>query len=222
MPFRLTVRSRAKFTLPLMQFVTNAEWSPKLLEHRTREVLRGGFNSLQYRPYQESPEEMLERAYHLRKICQEYGVLCIINNYVEIAKELGIGVWLGGEDESVESARAILGEHAFIGRSVKTELDILNAKENGADAVAAHIFPARSNPHSIPIGIKIFEELAAAAHEAGIPMIGIGGIFLDNIVEVMNAGADGVAVSGAFDSGDTLWRARTLSDDCIQEYIAQP
>ena len=160
-----------------------------------RRVLEGGATMLQLREKALSPEAFLAEAHGIKAVCDEFGVPLIINDNVEVARQLGAGVHLGQSDMALREARRILGTTAVIGVSCKTVELAREAEANGADYLGVGaVFPtstktdARELPH---------ETLVAICHAVMIPVVAIGGITLQNARELVGTGIAGVAVISA-------------------------
>jgi len=139
----------------------------------------------------------------LAPIATARGVAVILNDRPDLAAELGCdGVHVGQEDASVASARRIMGRDAMIGATCHDSRDLaMEAAEEGADYVAFGAF--------FPTGTKItthqpdLDILTIWQETIETPCVAIGGITVDNVREVANAGADFVAVSaGVWDHPD--------------------
>lgn len=136
----------------------------------------------------------VDEARHLVEAAHEMGAVLLINDRVELALECGAdGVHVGPHDASVSDVRERIGDK-IIGASAgdarrAQELEAMGADYLGCGAIFdAHATKANA---SGPKGVELIREIKAAV---GIPVVGIGGIELSNIAEVIGAGADGAAV----------------------------
>ncbi|HEU4928366.1 MAG TPA: thiamine phosphate synthase [Candidatus Krumholzibacteria bacterium] len=162
---------------------------------------QGGAQVIQLRDKSLSDETFLDVAQRVASICRGYEVTFIVNDRVEIAREVGAGVHLGQRDATIADARASLGPSAVIGMSAGTVESASAVEEAGAAYIGfGHIFPTTSKQkESLAVGVEL---LAAVAHDAHIPVIAIGGITETNAARVMASGAWGIAVIGAVCSAD--------------------
>lgn len=146
----------------------------------------------------------------LFNLCLNYHVPFIINDDLALAKTLGAdGVHLGAEDAAAAYARQALGPRAIIGVSCYNSLErALQAQREGADYVAfGRFFPSRSKPDAVQAGIELLREARKKLH---LPIAAIGGITLQNAAQLLEAGADMLAViHGVFGEQDV--RAATQS-----------
>ena len=116
-----------------------------------------------------------------------------VNDRVDVAVLVGAGgAHLGERSLSVSQARRLLGADALIGRSVHDVKGALQAQEDGANFVlAGHVFDTASKPDQPGKGVEWIRQLASAVT---IPVIAIGGINVERVEQVIQAGAWGVAV----------------------------
>jgi len=185
-----------------MKFPTSGLYAITQTEHKSikriigevEEVIKGGAAVLQYRD--KNPKDARLLAKELVKICHQYQVPLIINDDVELAvKAAADGVHLGKEDGSIAQARQRLGNHAIIGVSCYDNVEAaLEAEQQGADYVAfGRFFPSSSKPLAAPAQIST---LRTAKQMLTIPIVAIGGILPENGGQLLNAGADLLAVIG--------------------------
>lgn len=181
------------------------------LLRRVEACLEGGAGVVQYRN-KESGVPHAELALALAQCCRAHGVPFIVNDDVALALAVGAdGVHLGQDDGDWAAARARLGPDRIIGVSCYASLArALEAEQAGADYVAfGSMFPSPTKPHAphAPLGL-----LAEARRQLGIPIVAIGGISLHNAAQVLQAGADAVAViSAVFEAPDVQAAAREFS-----------
>lgn len=142
-----------------------------------------------------SPKDFYEDALEAVQIARAENIKIIINDRVDIAFALKAdGVHLGQDDLSPVSARKILGENAIIGVSTHNLEQLAEAVKLPIDyAAIGPIFATKTkeNPDEI-IGIKIVEKARKIIGD--FPLVTIGGINSANFTEILNAGADSVAI----------------------------
>jgi len=167
------------------------------------EAIAGGARIVQYRDKKHVAAERARQASELASLCRKHGALFIINDDVELAKQVqAAGVHLGREDASLAQARAQLGPQAIIGVSCYNELArAIQAQNEGADYVAfGSFFPSRTKPQAVRAGLEL---LCEAKQILRIPVVAIGGITPENGVHLLAAGADALAViEGVFGQAD--------------------
>ncbi len=157
-------------------------------------AIKGGAVIVQYRD--KNPSDALFIAQELLKVCHHHDVPLLINDDIELAKEVGAdGVHLGREDGAIIQARKYLGDQAIIGVSCYNSLEqALIAETEGATYAAfGRFFPSTSKPLAAPADIKTLRE---AKRRLAIPIVAIGGILPSNGEQLLKAGADFLAVIG--------------------------
>lgn len=178
---------------------------------RVEEALQGGIRLLQYRNKNGGPELRLRQARDLAILCHDYGVPLLINDDVRLCLQSGAdGVHLGQTDSSPEQARVRLGRQAIIGMTCHNSPEAaLRAQQAGASYVAmGRFFASRTKPRAPGATI---EDLRRARAGLEIPLVAIGGITPDNGGELLQAGADMLAVIHyLFSAPDAGRRARAL------------
>jgi thiamine-phosphate pyrophosphorylase len=180
--------------------------------HRAAEAAcAGGALLLQYRNKSPDAACRLADARALRAITTACGTRFIINDDVELAREVGAdGVHVGREDSDPAAARRYLGSAAMIGVSCYNEAGLARAaRRAGADYVAFGAMFASATKPAAPVADRArFAEVA----DLGIARCAIGGITLDRAPLLIEAGADLLAVvSDLFDAPDISARARAYA-----------
>ena len=167
------------------------------------EAIAGGARVVQYRDKKHGAADRARQASELASLCRQHGALFIINDDVELAKQVqAAGVHLGREDAALAQARAQLGPQAIIGVSCYNDLArAVRAQTEGADYVAfGSFFPSRTKPQAVRTGLEL---LCAAKQKLHIPVVAIGGITPENGAHLLAAGADALAViEGVFGQTD--------------------
>ena len=186
---------------------------------RVEACLAGGAGVLQYRnKHPAAPHLAMAGALAAR--CRAYQVPFIVNDDIELALAVGAdGVHLGREDGDCAAARARLGPQRIIGISCYDSLArALAAQQAGADYVAfGSMFPSPTKPHAPHAPLSL---LTQARKQLQIPIVAIGGVSLHNAAQVIQAGADAVAViSAVFEAPDVKRAAQQFSQLCQQGTI---
>jgi thiamine-phosphate pyrophosphorylase len=176
-------------------------------------AIKGGAKIVQLREKQSSGEEILRLAEELLKLTRKYNVPLIINDYLELARDIGAeGVHLGQHDTSLAEARKVLGNRAIIGVSCYSSIERgIEAHEEGADYLAFGTpFFTPTKPDRQPTSFEILKEARRAIPE--IPIFAIGGITPQNVASILETGVDGIAViTSVFGSSDPEKVSRQLS-----------
>jgi thiamine-phosphate diphosphorylase len=167
-------------------------------------ALQGGVKVIQIREKELPLGEYIKLASEALKLTRSHDAYLIINDAVEVVKATGAdGLHLGQEDMPLREARAILGSDVIIGVSVKTVDETRQAEADGADYVAVSgVFPtATKEDLGYCPGITGVSQIRQCTR---LPVVGIGGINLQNCCSVIEAGADGIAVVTAITLSDNI------------------
>ncbi len=177
-----------------------------------RALIAGGVDLLQLRAKNHSTAEITRLASLLHSITAERGVPLIINDHPEIARNIRAeGVHLGQDDLPVAEGRTIVGAGCAVGKSTHSVDQAVRAFYEGADYIGfGPIFATPTKPDYSPVGLAEIQKVHDAVR---IPIFCIGGIKLDNLPEVMEAGARRVViVSGLLQAKDIAAYGRSVND----------
>ena len=158
------------------------------------QALQGGVTLVQYRDKEiEDDNICLAQAQQLCQLCHKYNALFIVNDRVDLAVAVDAdGVHLGQQDIPIALARHILGSQKIVGRSTTNPEEMQKALAEGADYIGVGpVFKTPTKPTKAAAG---FEYVRYAAANSPIPWFAIGGIDLKNFPNVLEAGAERVAV----------------------------
>ena len=178
--------------------VTDRAWAggTEGLLRQVAEAIDGGAGIVQLREKHLGQADFLAEAERFVALCREKGAVSIINDNVEIAAQVGAdGVHIGQEDLEAGRARQMLGPDKVIGVSAHSVAEALAAQAAGADYLGVGAaFVTGTKTDAKPISRETIRAITAAV---GIPVVAIGGISRDNILELRDCGLDGVAVVSA-------------------------
>lgn len=191
--------------------VTDRSWTGKqTLVQQTESALKGGVTCVQLREKHLDKAAFLQEALAVREICNQYHVPLLINDDIEIAVQSSAdGVHIGQQDMPVEEARKILGRDKLIGVTAKTIEQALHAQAHGADYLGVGaVFSSSTKTNAIRIEKETLKAICAAVQ---IPVVAIGGITQENILQLAGLGMQGVAlVSAVFSAQDIEQTCRKL------------
>ena len=159
-------------------------------------AIDGGATIVQLREKHLDEDAFLKEAERFVALCRRKGVISIINDNVDIAVKTGAdGVHVGQEDLEAGRARALLGPDRIIGVSAHNVEEALAAQAAGADYLGTGAaFVTGTKTDAKPISRETIRAVTAAVD---IPVVAIGGISRDNVLELVGCGLDGVAVVSA-------------------------
>lgn len=194
--------------LPRLYVILDAGLIRGPLQVVARQLMDAGVRLLQYRAKNIAAREMLETAERLTAMAHEQRVTFFVNDRPDVAWLAGAdGVHLGQDDLGVEQARALVGKERWVGVSTHNLEQFEKAAGTSADYIAiGPIFETNSKANPDPVvGTGMIRRVRALTKK---PIVAIGGIRLERVAEVMEAGADSVAViSDIVGAGDPAKRA---------------
>lgn len=157
-------------------------------------LVSAGVDMIQYRDKLGSARQLFDTSLQLAERARKRHVTFIVNDRADVALVTGAdGVHLGQDDFPVELARRLLPPGTIVGWSTHSIAQVEEANRSSANYIAfGPVFPTRSKEH--PDSTVGLEGLRAARKITGKPLVGIGGITVENARGVIKAGADAVAV----------------------------
>ena len=162
----------------------------------------GGCRWVQLRMKDAPDEEFLRVGREVGRLCREYGATFLLDDRVHLVAELGAdGVHLGKHDMPVAEARRLLPAERIIGATANTFEDIERAAASGAGYIGLgpYRFTATKRNLSPILGLEGYRRIFERCRTAGItlPVVAIGGITAADVAPLLDAGATGIALSGA-------------------------
>lgn len=201
------LEGRQRRVIEKLQYITQETDSLTHIDC-VREACIAGVKWVQLRVKEKPTEEYLEIAKEARIICDLYDARLIINDNVEVAiKSNADGVHLGKSDMQPHEARKLLGAGKIIGGTANTIEDIKELINNAIDYIGLGPFKNTQTKKNLSpllglegyyqVSQQLFDLLKDAKLNYNIPpILAIGGIQKEDVVDLMNAGVYGVAVSG--------------------------
>ena len=168
--------------------------TPEQIEPRTHALIDGGVRIIQLRAKGVAQERVREWAIAMQRICRERQAIFVLNDYPEMAAEIGTdAVHVGQDGGPLAEVRRIVGPSIIVGRSTHSPEQALEALREGADYIGfGPLFPTGTKPGRASIGLA---DIAAAQEAAGeMPLFCIGGINSTTLPEVLKAGAKRVVI----------------------------
>jgi thiamine-phosphate pyrophosphorylase len=185
-----------RLVLPRLYVILDAALLTTSESDCARNLSDAGVRLLQYRDKAGSTAKLLKSSRELAALLKPRGVTFIVNDRADVAVlSGGAGVHVGQEDLDVEQARMVVGQDALVGVSTHNLKQFERAAASSADYIAlGPIFATatKANPDPV-VGIELIRE---ARRTTTKPIVAIGGITLEHAAEVVEAGADCVAVIG--------------------------
>lgn len=185
----------------MLQFITNTD-SKVSVTDQVAAALEGGCRWIQLRMKDASEDEIRRVVKDIKPMCDRVEAFLILNDRVELAKELEVtGVHLGKDDMSPTEARIKLGAGAVIGVTVNTFDDVLRVAQCDIDYIGIGPFRKTTTKKNLApvLGLDGMREICRRMEddEITIARVAVGGITIEDIPEIMRTGVNGVAVSSA-------------------------
>ena len=186
------------FHLPRVYPITDTYLSGLSHAYQVARLIEGGASLIQLRDKRAAPREFYREAAAALKVARDHHARLIINDRVDIALALKAdGVHLGQPDIPAEAARRLLGKEAIIGFSTHNIQQAKLATSLPVDYLAfGPVFQTSTKEKPDPVtGVSVLREVVAL--KGSLPLVAIGGITFSNALEVLEAGANSVAVIAA-------------------------
>lgn len=168
--------------------------SPEQIEARTHALIDGGVRIIQLRAKGVRQELVREWAIAMQRICRERQAIFVLNDYPEMAAEIGAdAVHVGQDGGPLAEVRRIVGPGVIVGRSTHSPEQAIEALREGADYIGfGPLFPTGTKPGRASIGLQ---DIATVQQAVGsMPMFCIGGINGSTLPQVLSAGAQRVVI----------------------------
>ena len=183
--------------------ITDRQWlGGKDFYMVVEQVLKNGATFLQLREKNMSTGDFINSAKEIKSLCEKYNVPLIINDNVDVAKAVNAdGVHIGQNDMPAHKARKILGKNKIIGVTAKTVEQAQKAEKDGADYLGSGaIFGTTTKGDAKKMDMQTLKSITSSVN---IPVVAIGGIDGDNVLQLKGTGIVGAAVvSGIFAQDD--------------------
>ena len=179
--------------------VTDRTWlGNETLYEQVEKALKGGVTLVQLREKELDEETFEKEGRELLELCHRYHVPLIINDNVALAKKINAdGVHIGQSDMEMQHARELLGADKIIGVTAKTVEQAKAAQAAGADYLGSGaVFGTSTKADAKPMELALFQKICESVE---IPVVAIGGISGDNVLQLKGKKMAGIAVvSGIF------------------------
>ena len=188
----------------LLYAVTDRAWlNGETLYDQVEKAINGGVTFVQLREKELDKESFLNEALEIQKLCRTHNIPFVVNDNVEIAKEINAdGVHVGQSDMRAANARDVLGKDKIIGVSVQTVEQAVLAEKQGADYLGVGaVFPTGSKADAEDVS---YETLKAICEAVNIPVVAIGGISAGNVLKLKGCGISGIAVISAIFAAEDI------------------
>lgn len=192
----------------LLYAVTDQMWlkEGETLGDVVESVLQNGATFLQIREKDLAQDAFEAEAERLKTLCTQHEVPFVVNDSVEIALKIDAdGVHVGQSDIKGRDIRSIIGPDKILGISAGTVEDAIAAEKSGADYIGVGaIFSTSTKKNARSMTMEQLKEIVSAV---SIPVVAIGGISTENILQLRGSGVDGVAVVSAIFAAENPGKA---------------
>lgn len=199
--------------------VTDSMWlNGRTLPEVVKESLDGGATFIQIREKNLAYPEFVKLATEVKAITDAYHVPYVVDDDVELAKEIDAdGVHIGQSDLALVEARRVLGQDKIIGVSAHTVAEAIEAEKNGADYLGVgSVFTTSTKLDAEAVSFATLKEICEAV---SIPVVAIGGIQKDNMLQLKGSHVNGVAVVSAIFAAPDIRKAtqqlRAVADELV-------
>ena len=179
------------------------------------QMIEGGVDLIQLRGKEKSISELMELSAQLHELTAKSSTPLIVNDHAEIARRVPVeGVHVGQSDDTIQLARQKAARKILVGKSTHSLEQARAAQSEGADYIGfGPIFATPTKPDYTPIGL---EDVRRVHAEVMLPIFCIGGIDIDNLQSVIDAGAKRVVMVSA------LLKAHNIVDyaRCVTDMLA--
>jgi thiamine-phosphate pyrophosphorylase len=183
--------------------------------HMVEQMVEGGVDLIQLRGKNRSIDELMELSAELHELTAMSSTPLIVNDHAEIARRVPVeGVHVGQDDDTIQVARQKAAREILVGKSTHSLEQARAAEGEGADYIGfGPIFATPTKPDYTPVGLKDIKRVHA---EVTLPIFCIGGINIDNLQSVIDAGAKRVVMVSA------LLKAHSIVDyaRCATDMLA--
>ena len=160
------------------------------------QMIEGGVDLIQLRAKEKSISEIMELSAELHELTVKSFTPLIVNDYAEIARQVPVeGVHVGQNDDTIEIVRQKIAREILVGKSTHSLEQAGAAQREGADYIGfGPVFATPTKPDYPAIGLQNIRRVHA---EVNVPIFCIGGINIDNLQSVIEAGAKRVVMVSA-------------------------
>lgn len=205
----------------LLYAITDQMWlkEGETLGDVVESVLENGATFLQIREKDLAADVFEAEAERLKTLCAQHGVPFVVNDSIEIALQCDAdGVHVGQSDIKGRDIRAMIGPDKILGISAGTVEEAIAAEKAGADYIGVGaIFSTSTKKNARSMTMERLKEIVSSV---SIPVVAIGGISAENILQLCGSGVDGAAVVSAIFAAEDPGRATADLLKLAEEVVA--
>lgn len=191
----------------MLQFITHHNERFSYLD-AARMALEGGCRWIQLRMKEADEQTFVDTARQVRKMCDTCNATFIIDDHVELVREVHAdGVHLGLKDMPADEARHLLGPDFIIGGTANSLEDVILQASRGVNYIGCGPFRFTTTKEKLApvLGIEGYRAIVQGMkeHHINLPVVAIGGITRADIPAIMQTGVSGIALSGCILNADS-------------------
>ena len=187
-----------------LYLVTDRHWlKAHSLYEDVEAAINGGVTCVQLREKHLNHQLFVQEAKELKKLCNQNQIPLIINDDVEVMLEVDAdGIHVGQSDMQAQDVRKLIGSDKVLGVSVQTVEQAITAQNAGADYLGVGaVFPTGTKDDAIEVDLATLQDIC---QHVDIPIVAIGGINQENLLQLKGSGIDGIAVVSAIMAAEDI------------------
>jgi len=187
-----------------LYLVTDRHWlKAHSLYEDVEAAINGGVTCVQLREKHLNHQLFVQEAKELKELCNQNQIPLIINDDVEVMLEVDAdGIHVGQSDMQAQDVRKLIGSDKVLGVSVQTVEQAITAQNAGADYLGVGaVFPTGTKDDAIEVDLATLQDIC---QHVDIPIVAIGGINQENLLQLKGSGIDGIAVVSAIMAAEDI------------------
>ena len=202
-----------------LYLVTDRHWlKAHSLYEDVEAAINGGVTCVQLREKHLNRQLFIREAKELKEICNQNQIPLIINDDVEVMLEVDAdGIHVGQNDMQAQDLRKLIGSDKVLGVSVQTVEQAITAQNAGADYLGVGaVFPTGTKDDAIEVDLATLQDIC---QHVDIPIVAIGGINQENLLQLEGSGIDGIAVVSAIMAAEDIFEATKQLKEKTKELL---
>lgn len=202
-----------------LYLVTDRHWlKAHSLYEDVEAAINGGVTCVQLREKHLNHQLFVQEAKELKELCNQNQIPLIINDNVEVMLEVDAdGIHVGQSDMQAQDVRKLIGSDKVLGVSVQTVEQAITAQKAGADYLGVGaVFPTGTKDDAIEVDLATLQDIC---QHVDIPIVAIGGINQENLLQLKGSGIDGIAVVSAIMAAEDIIEATKQLKEKTKELL---
>ena len=202
-----------------LYLVTDRHWlKAHSLYEDVEAAINGGVTCVQLREKHLNRQLFVQEAKELKELCNQNQIPLIINDNVEVMLEVDAdGIHVGQSDMQAQDVRKLIGSDKVLGVSVQTVEQAITAQNAGADYLGVGaVFPTGTKDDAIEVDLATLQDIC---QHVDIPIVAIGGINQENLLQLKGSGIDGIAVVSAIMAAEDIIEATKQLKERTKELL---